>query len=287
MGSVQLYGVVFLNKLFFSPSIIFLIKRIASARSAGLSLFNKHTNTHSNRHLSPPHTYTTTMSSTATTNTMPAGTTITLTTSQLMKMLAEAKAEGRTEVLQELGMASTGAASSAAQPAASAPTVAQDTATQPPPKKKRKRITLPDGTTVKNLTSAYIFFCNKHRAETKEANPDLKPKELTAILGAKWSALTDEEKVPYKDLAATDKERYLAQVAQAAEVSAGVSMGAISATAAPAPAAAQPAAPPVLPGGDAAPTLDIQPVPPPSPSTMLPAAPTVFKTGASNASSSA
>lgn len=227
------------------------------------------------------------MSSTATTTTMSAGTTISLTTSQLMKMLTEAKAEGRAEVLQELGMSSTGAASSAAQPAAPTPTVAQDTATQPPPKKKRKRITLPDGTKVKNITSAYIYFCNTHRAETKEANPELKPKELTAALGAKWSALTDEEKVPYKALAATDKERYLAQVAKAAEAASGVSMGAISATAAPAPAAAQPAAPPVLPGVHAAPTLNIQPVPPPSPPMTAPAAPTVFKTGASNASSSA
>lgn len=229
-------------------------------------------------------------STTATTNTMPAGATISLTTSQLMKMLAEAKAEGRAEVFQELGMpSSTGVASSVPQPAAPAPTVAQDVATQPPPKKKRKRITLPDGTEVKNPTSAYIFYCKKHRTETKEANPELKSTELTAALGAQWSALTDEGKAPYNALAAADKERYAAQVAQAAEAASGASTGA---TVAPAPTAAPaaappPTAPPTLPGA-AAPTPTIEPVPPPSSLMPSPAATAVFKTGAPpNASSSA
>ena len=220
-------------------------------------------------------------STTATTNTMPTGATISLTTSQLMKMLAEAKAEGRAEVLQQLGMpSSTGVASSAAQPAAPAPIPCK------PSKGKRKRITLPDGAVVKNPTSAYIFFCKKHRTETKEANPELKSTELTAALGAKWSALMDEGKTPYNALAAADKERYVAQVAQAAEAASGASTGATEAPA-PAPAAAPPAAPSVLPGGEAALTLDIQPVPPPSPPMTSSAAPTVFKTGAPNASSSA
>ena len=225
---------------------------------------------------------------------MPAGTTISLTTSQLVKMLTEAKAEGRAEALQELGMSGNPAtAAPAAQPPAPAPTVAQDAATQPPPKKKRKRITLPDGTEVKNPTSAYIFYCKKHRTETKEDNPELTSTQLTAALGAQWSALTDEGKAPYNALAAADKERYAAQVAQAAEAASGASTGATAAPApaptapAPAPTAAPPAAPPVLPGGAAAPTLDIQPVSPPSSPMASTAAPTVFKTGATNASSSA
>ena len=238
------------------------------------------------------------MSSTsaATTNTMPAGTTISLTTSQLVKMLTEAKAEGRAEALQELGMSANSAtAAAAAHTPAPAPTVAQDAATQPPPKKKRKRITLPDGTEVKNPTSAYIFYCKKHRTETKEDNPELTSTQLTAALGAQWSALTDEGKAPYNALAAADKERYAAQVAQAAEAASGASTGATAGPApaptaaapAPAPTAAPPAAPPLLPGGTAASALDIQPVSPPSSPMASPAAPTVFKTGATNASSSA
>jgi hypothetical protein len=187
-------------------------------------------------------------------------------------------------------MPSSTAVASAAQPAAPAPTVAQDAATQPPPKKKRKRITLPDGTEVKNPTSAYIFYCKKHRTETKEANPELKSTELTAALGAKWSALTDEGKAPYNTLAAADKERYAAQVAQAAEAASGAPTGATAAPApapAPAPTAAPPAAPPVLPGGATTPALDIQPVSPPSSPMTSSAAPAVFKTGAPNASSNA
>ena len=104
-------------------------------------------------------------STTATTNTMPTGATISLTTSQLMKMLAEAKAEGRAEVLQQLGMpSSTGVASSAAQPAAPAPIPCK------PSKGKRKRITLPDGAVVRNPTSAYIFFCKKHGPNQGDLN---------------------------------------------------------------------------------------------------------------------
>ena len=234
------------------------------------------------------------MSSTATTtNTMPVGT-ISLTTQQLMEMLANARAEGRAEALKELGVASStgGVAPAVPSAAAPAPMVAQDAATQPPPKKKRKRITLPDGTDVKNPTSAYIFYCKKHRAETKEANPELKSTELTAALGAQWSALTDEGKAPYNTLAAADKERYAAQVAQAAEAasgaSMGVSMGATDTTAAaPAPGAAPPTAPPVLPGA-AAPSPDIiEPVPLPPSLMPSPAATAVFKTGTPGASSSA
>lgn len=233
------------------------------------------------------------MSSTATTNTMPVGT-ISLTTQQLMEMLANARAEGRAEALKELGVASSTGGVAPAVPFASAappaPTVAQDAATQPPPKKKRKRkrkcITLPDGAVVRNITSAYMFYCNKHRAETKEANPELKPTELTAALGAQWSALTDEGKAPYNTLAAADKERYAAQVAQAAEAASGASMGATDTTAA-APAAAPPTAPPVLPGA-AAPSPDIiEPVPLPPSLMPSPAATAVFKTGTPGASSSA
>ena len=231
------------------------------------------------------------MSSTATTNTMPVGT-ISLTTQQLMEMLANARAEGRAEALKELGVASsTGGVAPAvpfASAAAPAPTVAQDAATQPPPKKKRKRITLPDGTDVKNPTSAYIFYCKKHRAETKEANPELKSTELTAALGAQWSALTDKGKAPYNTLAAADKERYAAQVAQAAEAASGASMGATGTTAAaPAPGAAPPTAPPVLPGAAAPSPSIIEPVPLPPSLMQSPAATAVFKTGTPGASSSA
>ena len=51
----------------------------------------------------------------------------------------------------------------------------------------------------KKLQTSYILFCNEKREEVAQQNADKKPKEITAILGAMWKSLSDEEKQPYVD----------------------------------------------------------------------------------------
>lgn len=56
--------------------------------------------------------------------------------------------------------------------------------------------------------SAYQYFCTEQRAKIKEENPDADPPELMRLLGAAWKDLSEEDKAPYNEKAATDKERY-------------------------------------------------------------------------------
>ena len=60
----------------------------------------------------------------------------------------------------------------------------------------------------KRATTAYFYFTADMRERVKEENPDLKVTEIAKVIGAKWKALTDEEKQKYNDMADKDKERY-------------------------------------------------------------------------------
>lgn len=60
----------------------------------------------------------------------------------------------------------------------------------------------------KKAKNAYMFFANDKREEVKQANPDLKMKEVLSKLGEMWREMSAEEKKPYEDKAAEDKERY-------------------------------------------------------------------------------
>jgi len=54
-----------------------------------------------------------------------------------------------------------------------------------------------------------MFFTAAIREETKKEFPGLVITELAKKMGAKWRALTDEEKMPFNEKAKVDKERYL------------------------------------------------------------------------------
>jgi high mobility group protein B3 len=56
------------------------------------------------------------------------------------------------------------------------------------------------------LTS-YILFCNANRAEVKEKNPDMDPKDITRTLANMWKNLTDEQKKPFVDESKREAER--------------------------------------------------------------------------------
>lgn len=74
-------------------------------------------------------------------------------------------------------------------------------------KDKKKRGQREEGAPKRALT-AYIFFTNKHREETKKANPEASITDLSKLMGAKWKSLTDAEKEPYQKMAEKDKVRY-------------------------------------------------------------------------------
>ena len=69
-----------------------------------------------------------------------------------------------------------------------------------------KKRTKKDGP--KRSLTSYIFFCKEYRTLLKEQQPNLSTKEITSELGKRWKTLTDDQKIPYNDLADEDKTRY-------------------------------------------------------------------------------
>ena len=73
-------------------------------------------------------------------------------------------------------------------------------------KSKKKK----DPKAPKKNVSAWVMFCKANRAQVKEENPDLKPKEIMSKLAALWKVAKDDEDVmaEFKVQADADKERY-------------------------------------------------------------------------------
>jgi hypothetical protein len=59
----------------------------------------------------------------------------------------------------------------------------------------------------KRSKSAYLFFCAEKRPEVKESNPNMGPMDVTRELGRLWKELSDEEKIPFQELAKESKEK--------------------------------------------------------------------------------
>ena len=72
--------------------------------------------------------------------------------------------------------------------------------------KKAKKVK--DPTKPKRGKNAFMLYSAAVRAETKEANPDLKPTEIAKLLGTQWKDLPQEEKLPYEEAAAVEGKRY-------------------------------------------------------------------------------
>eukprot|EP00614_Pseudopedinella_elastica_P010327 CAMPEP_0172600760 /NCGR_PEP_ID=MMETSP1068-20121228/20916_1 /TAXON_ID=35684 /ORGANISM="Pseudopedinella elastica, Strain CCMP716" /LENGTH=630 /DNA_ID=CAMNT_0013401521 /DNA_START=179 /DNA_END=2071 /DNA_ORIENTATION=- len=71
------------------------------------------------------------------------------------------------------------------------------------PKKRKK-----DPNAPKRATTSYFFFAAAERDAYKAANPEATIGDIGKALGAKWKALSDEEKAPYTAKAEADKVRY-------------------------------------------------------------------------------
>ena len=79
---------------------------------------------------------------------------------------------------------------------------------------RRRRRRKKDPNEPKRALSAYLFFGQEKREEVKQANPEAKQPEIIRILGAMWRNLSDEDKIPFNEKAALDKQRYARQKAQ-------------------------------------------------------------------------
>lgn len=71
-----------------------------------------------------------------------------------------------------------------------------------PPKKKK------DPNAPKAASNAYMIFCKERRSKLKKENPSLPFGKIGAKLGEIWRNLTADEKRPYEESAAADRERY-------------------------------------------------------------------------------
>ncbi|KAL2829664.1 high mobility group box domain-containing protein [Aspergillus cavernicola] len=56
--------------------------------------------------------------------------------------------------------------------------------------------------------SAYMFFANDNRDKVREDNPGISFGQVGKMLGEKWKALSEKDRKPYDEKAATDKKRY-------------------------------------------------------------------------------
>lgn len=77
-------------------------------------------------------------------------------------------------------------------------------------KKKKKK----DPNRPKKPSPAYILWCQEQWNQVKSENPNIVFKDMGAILGAKWKALSTEEKKPYEEKYEAEKEAYLQVVGQ-------------------------------------------------------------------------
>ena len=57
------------------------------------------------------------------------------------------------------------------------------------------------GAKEKKPMNAFLLFCKRHRASVKDLYPNLENRQITKILGEFWGSLSQEEKLPYRDLA--------------------------------------------------------------------------------------
>ncbi|KAH9309548.1 hypothetical protein KI387_037459 [Taxus chinensis] len=78
-------------------------------------------------------------------------------------------------------------------------------------KKKKKKA---DPNRQKKPSAPYILWVQDQWNQVKSENPNIAFKDMGAILGAKWKALSAEEKKPYEEKYEVEKEAYLQVVGQ-------------------------------------------------------------------------
>eukprot|EP00854_Cymbomonas_tetramitiformis_P028892 gene28892-35892_t len=64
----------------------------------------------------------------------------------------------------------------------------------------------------KRAITAYLYFSNAHREQTREENPAATFGEVQKLLSEKWKVVTPEEQATFEELAAKDALRYKAEM---------------------------------------------------------------------------
>ncbi len=72
--------------------------------------------------------------------------------------------------------------------------------------KKEKKVKNPNAP--KKPLSSYFLFVKKMTASVKEKNPEIQPKDVAKTLGGMWKEMSDDDKLPYTQQAAADRELY-------------------------------------------------------------------------------
>jgi len=78
----------------------------------------------------------------------------------------------------------------------------------PPKRKKAEGKKEKDPNAPKRNMSSYMFYSNENRSKFKEANPEASFGDLAKIISKAFKELSEEEKKPYEEKAAADRERY-------------------------------------------------------------------------------
>jgi hypothetical protein len=91
-------------------------------------------------------------------------------------------------------------------------TFAETKKSQPAASQRRKRARgEKDPKAPKAATSAYMYYSKHHRNVLKQENSDLSFGDLGKTVGAMWKCTTPEERRPFEEQAALDKDRYQKQ----------------------------------------------------------------------------
>lgn len=80
------------------------------------------------------------------------------------------------------------------------------------PTKKRRTVEQKKQTKMKKAISAYLYFCNAHRAEVKARHPEMKMVEIQRLLANKWMKASPSIKLPFEKQAAADRMKYNAEI---------------------------------------------------------------------------
>jgi len=66
----------------------------------------------------------------------------------------------------------------------------------------------------KAARSAYMLFCNNHRAEVVAENPEFKMAEVNQVLATKWKTVQSDDKENFLKLSEEDKIRHHKEMTQ-------------------------------------------------------------------------
>jgi hypothetical protein len=61
-----------------------------------------------------------------------------------------------------------------------------------PKRRHKKRARLPNEP--KRPQSSFLLYCEDHRQQVREVNPNINPWQMSSVLGQMWKGLTKEER---------------------------------------------------------------------------------------------